>query len=178
MTGYIGRGRHRQPKQFASEEEAIAHFEQANRNRGNRNMGEFFEKQLEAYHARLKQEGKALVLRQNPDYRMTGASTAVILGKGPVDYIGILPDGRSVHFDAKARQGDRFSLDKRAKHQHEHLELVHSWGHLAGWLAYWHELGEYTWHTVPSVTTQTIYRKDGVVITNGGIASLEWLSIF
>lgn len=134
--------------------------DQTVRNTQNQVEGAWFQDQLDAYHKWAESEGLLIGYRTMPETVQTGAFTARIIGKGPVDYISYLPDGQCVHFDAKSRQGDAFTATTR--HQRDWLGTMHGWGFIAGWLVYWKDHNECRWH--PYKTEKRIRRAEGIPV--------------
>lgn len=146
------------------------------RNQQNRNMGEWFEKQLDAYHAELHRQGKAEVYRTQPAVRLTGHNRAVVVGRGPVDYIAFLANGRTVHFDAKTRQAgdeDAFSTGSDMAHQITWLRRRQQEGHTSGLLVFWWDIGECRWHPIENFDKR-VRRREGLCVE--GFAWLDLLA--
>lgn len=140
------------------------------RNSRNQRAGQSFEDWLAAYHATVTD--LATVMITNPKIRVTGPGRAVIIGKGEVDYIAFLVDGRVVHFDAKSRAGDAYSLGTDAEHQTQWLRLQRIYGHIAGYLVYWSDHGLVTWHDIDTIEKR-VRMKDGVAVDG-----VKWLDLF
>lgn len=130
---------------------AAEKIEQIRRNTANRKAGESFENRLDTYHAQLIADRKAVVMRTNPKIRMTGAKTAVIIGKGECDYIAWVPGGLTVLFDAKSRKGDAFSVGKDFAHQASFMRAAMSYGQVAGFLVWWSDHDECRWHDLSTI---------------------------
>lgn len=143
--------------------------DQTARNTHNRHAGAAFEKRLDGYHKELEVRRIARVLQTNPKIRMTGPNTAVVVGKGEVDRICFVADGRVIHFDAKSRKGEYFYTE--AEHQVKWLQDMAEWGHIAGWIVYWNEYNEVRWHPV-STFGNRINRADGLVVPG-----VQWLEV-
>lgn len=139
------------------------------RNTRNQATGKRFEDMLHAYHAGLQADGLARVMRTNPQVRVTGPGQARIVGKGEVDYIALLSNGKTIHFDAKSRAGDAFSLGD--EHQTDWLRTMHGYGHRAGYLVYWSDYGQVCWHDIAGIDKR-VRMKDGVAVDSG-----RWLSL-
>lgn len=146
--------------------------DQTERNVANRQEGIDFEKRLDAYHAELMLTKKAMVMRTNPKIRMIGPGRAAIVGKGEVDYVAFLPDGRGVHFDAKSRTDKAFSIGTDFEHQLTWLRTAHAFGYAAGLLVYWRDHGDVRWHGVQTFDKR-VRRDDGQPVSG-----VEWLALF
>ncbi len=114
---------------------------------GHANRGRFFEDYLQYLHNRYRAEGRARIdfiavptKARNEHGRVSWVPTR----KGVVDFIGILPGGRFVAFDAKSTHNtrgwrvktSRRSPRKDARHQWEYLREVHDLGGLAFFLIF------------------------------------------
>lgn len=142
------------------------------RSAANRQEGEAFESRLNRYHQSLDAQGLAKPYKTNPDIKMTGANQAVVIGKGPVDYIVPLSTGAVVFFDAKSRTGNAFSYSgKDVAHQLAWLRAMARWGHPAGLLVYWKEYDQVCWHPVASFDKR-VRLADGVPV-----AGVDWLPV-
>ena len=146
--------------------------EKSARNAANRQEGEAFEKRLDGYHAELMATNQAQIMRTNPKIRMTGANSAIVVGKAECDYVALLSDGRVVAFDAKSRQDHAFSISSDFAHQMTWLRKAWDYGHAAGLLVYWKEYNECRWHPVQTFDKR-VRMADGALI-NG----VEWLPLF
>lgn len=143
--------------------------DQSTRNTLNRSEGERFQARLDDYHAQLRAADQALVYRTNPDMRMIEPGKAIVTGKGPVDYIAFLAGGRVVHFDAKSRAGDAFSIAQEMAHQLNWLATMRAYGHLAGLLVWWKDQQQCRWHPVGSFAKR-VRLQDGYLVVG-----VEWL---
>lgn len=139
------------------------------RNTRNRSEGERFQAQLDDYHERVRAEGQATVYRTNPDIRLVAPGRAVVVGKGPVDYMAFLAGGQVVHFDAKSRAGDAFSVGRDMVHQVDWLMTMSAYGHVAGLLVWWKDHTQCRWHPVGSFEKR-VRMRDGF-----RIVGVEWL---
>lgn len=139
------------------------------RNAANRQEGADFEKRLDGYHEELRLTGRAWVMRTNPKVRMTGPGRAAITGKGEVDNIAFMADGRVVHFDTKVRQEKAFSIASDAQHQIDWLRWMREAGHTAGLLVFWKDHGQVCWHPVQSFDKR-VRMEDGTPC-----AGVDWL---
>lgn len=139
------------------------------RNTRNRSEGERFQAQLDAYHEQLRLREQATVYRTNPDIRMVEPGKAVVVGKGPVDYMAFLAGGRVVHFDAKSRAGDAFSIGQDMAHQVTWLQTMRGYGHGAGLLVWWKDQAHCRWHPVSSFEKR-VRMRDGFLAVG-----VEWL---
>ena len=146
--------------------------DKAARNAANRQEGEAFEKRLDGYHAELMATNQAQVMRTNPKIRMTGANSAIVVGKAECDYVALLNDGRVVAFDAKSRQDHAFSIGTDFSHQMTWLRKACDYGHGAGLLVYWKEYNECRWHPVQTFDKR-VRMADGAPIIG-----VEWLALF
>ena len=140
------------------------------RNTLNQISGKSFEDRLLAYHADLEANHLARVMRTNPKIKVTGPGRAVIIGKGEVDFIAFLADGRTIHFDAKSRQKDAFSLAD--EHQTDWLRNQAAYGHIAGYLVYWSDYDQVYWHPIETIEKR-VRLKDGTPVRD-----VEWLQLF
>lgn len=130
-------------------------------NRANRQAGADFESRLDRYHEDLKARGLAIVMRTNPKIRMTGPTSAQVIGKGECDNIAFLNSGWVVHFDSKSRSGEAFSYTgKDVEHQQQWLRSMAAMGHGAGLLVFWSDFGEVRWHPVESFDKR-VRREEG-----------------
>ena len=140
------------------------------RNGRNRSEGEQLQARLDVYHAQLAAVDQATVYRTNPDMRMIAPGRAIVTGKGPVDYVAFLATGRVVHFDAKSRAGDAFSVGTEMAHQLNWLGTMRAYGHLAGLLVWWKDFAECRWHPVGSFEKR-VRMRDGFQVVG-----VEWLA--
>lgn len=140
------------------------------RNSRNQRAGQSFEDTLAIYHATVTD--LATVMKTNPKIRVTGPGRAVVIGKGEVDYIAFLYDGRVAHFDAKSRAGDAYSLGADAAHQTQWLRTQADYGHIAGYLVYWSEYNLVTWHSISTIEKR-VRMKDGIAVDG-----VKWLDLF
>lgn len=140
------------------------------RNTLNQIRGKSFEDRLLAYHAELEAKRLARIMRTNPKIRVTGPGRAVIIGKGEVDFVAFLANGKVVHFDAKSRQKDAFSLED--EHQVDWLRNQAAYGHTAGYLVYWSDYGEVRWHPIETI------EKRVRLIEGTPVRDVEWLDLF
>lgn len=83
--------------------------------------GQGWEELHKTWHDAYRRDRIALVVRTQPDMRMTGRNTAVVFGKGPPDYCGMAL-GRPVLFDAKDASKDRLYASQVPQHQASYLE--------------------------------------------------------
>jgi len=142
------------------------------RNAANRQEGAAFENRLNLYHQSLDAQGLAKPYKTNPDIKMTGANRAVVIGKGPVDYIVPLATGALVCFDAKSRTGTAFSYSgKDVAHQLAWLRTMAHWGHPAGLLVYWKDYDQVRWHPIASFDKR-VRLADGALV-----AGVAWLPV-
>lgn len=146
--------------------------DQTARNSANQQTGADFEKRLDGYHAELMATGQVMIMRTNPKIRMTGPGRAAITGKGEVDYVAFLRDGRCVHFDAKSRTGKAFSIGPDFEHQLNWLRKIHDYGNDAGLLVHWRDYNEVRWHSVQTFEKR-VRLADGVPLPG-----VEWLGLF
>lgn len=146
--------------------------DQTARNSANQQTGADFEKRLDGYHAELMATGQAMIMRTNPKIRMTGPGRAAITGKGEVDYVAFLGNGRCVHFDAKSRTKDAFSIGADFGHQLNWLRKMCDYGHAAGLLVHWRDCNEVRWHSVQTFEKR-VRMGDGVPLPG-----VEWLGLF
>lgn len=146
--------------------------DKAARNAANRQEGEAFERRIDGYHAELMATNQAQIMRTNPKIRMTGANSAIVVGKGECDYVALLSDGRVVTFDAKSRQDNAFSISADFAHQMTWLRKAFDYGHAAGLLVYWKDYNECRWHAVQTFDKR-VRMADGVPIIG-----VEWLALF
>lgn len=144
----------------------------AARNAANQQEGATFQSRLDSYHEELRLTGRGIVYRTNPDIRVTGPGRAAITGKGPVDYIAFLSRGPVVHFDAKSRAGDAFSIGADMEHQIAWLNLMNLYGHRAGLLVWWKDVQECRWHPVHTFDKRV--RLEAGTPVDG----IEWLKLF
>lgn len=140
------------------------------RNTLNQIRGKSFEDRLLAYHAELEAKHLARIMRTNPKIRVTGPGRAVIIGKGEVDFVAFLANGKVVHFDAKSRQKNAFSLED--EHQTDWLRNQAAYGHTAGYLVYWSDYGEVRWHPIETI------EKRVRLIEGTPVRDVEWLDLF
>ena len=141
------------------------------RNNRNRKVGELFQTRLDGYHVELKTLGLATVYRTQPEVKIQDFPHATVTGKGPVDYLGFISRGRTIHFDAKARAQD-FTLGDDMMHQDAWLRTMHRLGHIAGLFVWWHQHDECRWHPVDTFDRR-VRRNDGILVPG-----IEWLQIF
>lgn len=83
--------------------------------------GEGWQVMHDTWHDAYRRDRRGLVVRTQPQMRMTGPSTAVVYGKGPPDYCGMAL-GRPVLFDAKDTAKDRLYASQIPQHQASYLE--------------------------------------------------------
>lgn len=136
--------------------------------------GSAWEAQLERLHDRYRRDRLAVVLRVHPPVRMLAdhgkSFTGIWAGDGPPDFVGALPDGRAVAFDAKTRQtGASFPLSMLPRHQARDLEAFHLAGGLA-FVAYrlrghafalpWADLGPRYWAWREADGPKSVPRSD------------------
>lgn len=140
------------------------------RNSRNQRAGQSFEDTLAIYHATVTD--LATVMKTNPKIRVTGPGRAVVIGKGEVDYIAFLCDGRVVHFDAKSRAGDAYSLGADAAHQTQWLRTQADYGHIAGYLVNWSDYNLVTWHSIGTIEKR-VRMRDGLAVDG-----VKWLELF
>lgn len=138
--------------------------DQTHRNTRNQHGGATFQKQLDRYHATLLGQGAARVYRTAPETRQTGPHSAVIVGKGPVDYIAFCANGHAIHFDAKSRAGDDFYTADEG--QVQWLRQMATWGFTAGWMVHWHDHDEVRWHPISTIGKR-VFRRDGILVPHG-----------
>ncbi len=144
--------------------------EVAGRNGRNRSEGEQLQARLDVYHEELRAADRAVVYRTNPDMRMVAPGRAIVTGKGPVDYVAFLATGRVVHFDAKSRAGDAFSVGAEMAHQLNWLGTMRAYGHWAGLLVWWKDHEQCRWHPVGSFEKR-VRMRDGFTVVG-----VEWLA--
>lgn len=100
--------------------------------------GAGWEAQLDHWHARYRAAGLADVQRVHPGVRVlgridpNGQFRACWAGEGPVDYLGVLPGGRPVAFDAKSTTSATWSRSVIPAHQVRLLDLWDSLGAVTG----------------------------------------------
>lgn len=140
------------------------------RNTLNQIRGKSFEDRLLAYHAELEARHLARVMRTNPKIRVTGPGMAVIIGKGEVDFVAFLANGKVIHFDAKSRQKDAFSLED--EHQVDWLRNQAAYGHTSGYLVYWSDHDEVRWHPIETIEKR-VRLKEGTPVRG-----VNWLDLF
>ena len=146
----------------------------AARGRSNQQEGANLEERLKAYHAVLRAEGKARVIRVNPQIAFDSRGKPFVTGKGECDFAGTVYGGRSIAFDAKSREGKSFSIDKDFAHQIEYLRQVRELGGIAGLLVFWKEeptadgAGLCRWHPIMTVDPN-VKRADGIPLEG-----VEW----
>lgn len=140
------------------------------RNTRNQAHGKRFEDWLIDYHAELEARHLARVMRTNPKIRVTGPGRAVIIGKGEVDFVAFLANGKVVHFDAKSRQKDAFSLED--EHQVDWLRNQAAYGHTAGYLVYWSDHDQVRWHPIETIEKR-VRLKEGSPVND-----VAWLDLF
>ncbi len=101
--------------------------------------GMALEKALEVVHDYYARKGEAFIGKQYvPTQVVQGGQWAQVVGKGAVDYIGVLDGGRHVAFDAKDCAEKRIDLSRLKPHQLEHLRNVTARGGMAFVLARFH----------------------------------------
>lgn len=142
---------------------------QTARNTQNQAAGSEFQARLDTYHAELHLRGLATIYRTRPDIKQLDRGRAVIVGRGPVDYIAWLPNGRCVFFDAKRRAGDAFTMGRDAEHQLDWLRTMAGYGHAAGLLVWWADYGECRWHPIAGIDKR-VRRPEGVAVRD-----VDWL---
>ena len=140
------------------------------RNTLNQERGKRFEDRLLAYHAELEAKHLARIMRTNPKIRVTGPGRAVIIGKGEVDFVAFLANGKVVHFDAKSRQKDAFSLED--EHQVDWLRNQAAYGHTSGYLVYWSDYDQVRWHPIETIEKR-VRLKEGTPVND-----VAWLDLF
>lgn len=102
---------------------------------GYANRGLSLERALERQHEEYRAAGKARIDRQYDPSVVVKFPLARVTGKAVVDYLGVLPDGRAVAFDAKDCADKRLALNRLQPHQAAYLADVQRLGGLAGVLA-------------------------------------------
>jgi len=142
---------------------------QTDRNTQNQATGADFQARLDTYHAELHLRRLATVYRTQPEIKQLDRGRAVIVGRGPVDYMAWLPNGHCVFFDAKRRAGAAFTMGKDAEHQLDWLRTMADYGHAAGLLVWWADYGECRWHPIAGIDKR-VRRPEGV-----GVRDVEWL---
>lgn len=98
-----------------------------------------WERALEAQHDRYMLEGRAIVIRTPPPYRNGRA-----VRKGPLDYVALLPGGRTIVLDAKDYR-DGFCLSDIPDHQAGAMANAGRLGHRGGLLLRTDTGGELAW---------------------------------
>jgi penicillin-binding protein-related factor A (putative recombinase) len=97
-----------------------------------------WEVQLDHWHAGYRARGEADVQRVHPGVKVLGKPDAkgqfraCWAGVGPVDYLGILADGRAVAFDAKSCAAASWSRSVIPDHQAALLTRWSEMGAVAG----------------------------------------------
>lgn len=135
----------------------------------NQAQGAAFQADLDRYHKGLRERGLARVYRTDPPSRYVGSGRWVLTGKGPVDYIALSP-GTPIHFDAKYRVGNAFSVSD--DHQLRWLTEMAAFGHTCGFLVQWSDYDETRWHALQTVDGHRVRRADGILLNK-----LDWWSV-
>lgn len=92
--------------------------------------GAGWEAQLDHWHAGYRARGEADVQRVHPGVKVigkvspSGRFSACWAGEGPVDFLGILADGRAIAFDAKSCTAASWSRSAVPAHQ---VALLDRW---------------------------------------------------
>lgn len=127
------------------------------------NRGVAWERQIEVWNSRYRacNPSRAIVSRAEPPVKQIGSRgangtfLAAYRERGPVDFLGFLPGGTGVAFDAKSTQGARWQFSLLERHQAQYLEAVAIAGHLAfialdlggrPFVVPWSKLGERWWN--------------------------------
>lgn len=132
--------------------------------------GAAWERELAAQHDAYRRDRRAALWQTAPRRDRHGTYTA----RGPVDFLGVLADGRCAAIDAKEHAGKRWPLSALPDHQAADLEAVHLAGGVAGVVL---RLDGVAWW-VPWVTLRLPWRawRVGEVARGGGSVDVAWLT--
>jgi len=153
---------------------------------GHANRGRFFEQYLEHLHARYREQGRAridFIPTPTRPHNNDGHLMWVPVRKGIVDFVGVLPGGRFVAFDAKSTRNTRswrVKVSRRSPsndttHQWEYLAEVEALGGLAFYLIYAEALDRVFVALMPFPVGERQHFADMMEVMKGESGWWDWL---